>query len=130
MYALRFIPLYVWWHYTRAFADMFGIAKNVFWLLWHFFSVPDTLKTFFQPWERMNEGYRKGFDITATLETFTVNTLMRGVGMLMRTILLLCAAVGFAVTAVVVVVAFTVWVVLPFAVVTFLIIGVRLIFNI
>lgn len=129
MYALRLVPLYLWWHYTAAFSDFFHIAGNLFWFLWHFFSIPDTLRTFFEPWERMNEKYRKGFDIEQIAQSFVVNTLMRIVGMFMRTFLLLFALVSNLVFLVVVVASFFVWIILPPALIIFAVAGIGSLFK-
>lgn len=62
------------------------------WFIVQFFSFAILIKTLFSPWERMGEKYNKGFNIEAILSTFIVNVLMRGLGFLIRVIVLL---VGF-----------------------------------
>ena len=129
MYALRLVPLYLWWHYTAAFMDMLHIAGNLFWFLWHFFSIPDTFRTFFEPWQRMKEKYHKGFDVEQMASSFVANTLMRIVGMFMRTILLFFALVSYVVFLVVVIVSFLVWIIIPLALVIFVVAGVGSLFK-
>ncbi len=129
MNAIKLVPIYLLWHYSTAFLDMFRIFGNIFWFLWHFFSVPDTLRTFFSPWERMGEGYKKGFDIEAVASTFVVNTLMRIVGIIMRTILLFFALVCFFVTFLVVSVSFLIWILIPFILISLAFFGISALFK-
>ncbi len=129
MYALRLVPIYIWWHYTAAFVDMFRIAGNLFWFLWHFFSIPDTLRTFFSPWHRLHETNHKKFDLEAAASSFVVNTLMRIVGMIMRSLLILLAFCGFVVVLVVVIASFCVWIILPFALIGLTILGLTYFFK-
>jgi hypothetical protein len=109
--------------------DMLHIAGNLFWFLWHFFSIPDTFRTFFEPWQRMKEKYHKGFDVEQMASSFVANTLMRIVGMFMRTILLFFALVSYVVFLVVVIVSFLVWIIIPPALVVFAVAGVGSLFK-
>lgn len=129
MYALRLVPQYIWWHYTSAFVDIFRIVGNIFWFLLHFFSVPDTFKTFFKPWQRLQEKYHKGFSLEAFASSLVVNLLMRLVGVIMRSILLSFALVSFIVTFIVVIVWLLLWVATPPALVVLLIVGIKDIFK-
>lgn len=114
MNALKLTPIYLRWHYSTALVDMFRIDRNIFWFLWHFFSVPDTLRTFFSPWQRMGERYKKGLDIESFASTLITNTIMRVVGILMRTILLFSALIFFIISSIVIAITFFIWFFLPF----------------
>ena len=91
--------LYVWWHYTRAIKEGFFIWKNFIIAIFNFFSVSLLFRTFFSRFERMGEDYKKGFNIGENLSTFVINTLMRIVGMGIRSIViivgLLCVLLAF-----------------------------------
>ena len=129
MNALRLVPVYIFWHYTGALLDFFRIAGNMYWFLWHFFSVPETFRTFFEPWERIREKYHKGLDIEAVASAFVANTLMRILGVIMRTFLLFFAFISFIVLSVVVVVSFFVWLIMPFGLLFFAIAGIGSLFK-
>ncbi len=129
MNAIKLFPLYIRWHYTTAFVDMLRIDGNIFWFFWHFFSVPDTFRTFFSPWERMGERYEKTFDVANLASTFVVNTLMRIVGIFMRSILLFFALVSFIVVAIVLVAVFFIWIFLPFFLLMLAFFGISALFN-
>lgn len=129
MYALRLVPLYIWWHYTAAFLDMFHIAGNLLWFLWHFFSIPDTLRTFFQPWQRLHEKYHKGFDLESFASSLAVNFMMRIVGVIMRSSLLLFSFVSYVAMFVVVITVFVLWVIIPPALIVFAVLGIGSLFK-
>ena len=129
MNALRLVPVYIFWHYSSALLDFFRIAGNMYWFLWHFFSVPETLRTFFEPWERIREKYYKGLDIEAMASAFVANTLMRILGVIMRTFLLFFAFISFIVLSVVVVVSFFIWLIMPFGLLFFAIAGIGSLFK-
>ncbi len=129
MNAIKLVPIYLRWHYSTAFVDLIRLDGNIFWFLWHFFSVPDTFRTFFSPWERMSDRYKKGFDIEELASTLIANTLMRIVGMFMRTILLFFALVCFFVAFVVVLVCFFLWIFLPVILISLAFFGIMGLLN-
>ena len=129
MNAIKLVPIYLRWHYSTAFLDIFRIDGDIFWFLWHFFSVPDTFRTFFSPWQRMSEQYQKGLDIEEFASTFITNILMRIVGVIMRTILLLFALIGFFATFIVLFVGFFVWLLMPFILIFLAFFGISGLFN-
>jgi hypothetical protein len=129
MNAIKLVPIYLRWHYTTAIVDLFRIDGNIFWFLWHFFSVPETFRTFFSPWQRMNEGYKKGFDIENIATTFVTNSLMRIVGVVMRSILLFFALVSFFVTSILLVLLFIIWIFMPVFLIMLAFFGISALFN-
>lgn len=129
MNAIKLVPIYLRWHYSTAFVDMVRIDGNIFWFLWHFFSVADTFRTFFSPWERMSEKYKKGLNVEDMASTFVVNTLMRLVGMIMRTILLFFALICFIVAFIVIALGFLIWIFIPFILIGLAVAGISALFN-
>jgi hypothetical protein len=106
---------------------MLRIAGNYMWFFWHFFSIPLLLKTFFYPWKRLDEEKKKGFGISKTFERFTVNTLMRIVGMLIRTVTIALGLLTLVSAFIAGLVGFMLWTVLPFVVILFFVNGLLLI---
>lgn len=86
---MRFAFYYIRWHYTQGILDLIGVIRNFVWFFYNFFSISLLLKTLFQPFERLGERYKKGFDLGSWMETFVINTLMRLVGAIMRMFLIL-----------------------------------------
>lgn len=104
---------YLWWHYTLAWRDLWGIFSNFIWFLYHFFSLPVLVRTLFSPWKRLGEVYPDHFDLGATLATFFINSLMRFVGLLFRVVLICFGSLVLVVTCVLAVIMFAIWLALP-----------------
>ncbi len=86
MNALGIIAHYLHWHYTKAFGEIFGLWRNILWFIKEFFSFSLLLKTFFSPWKRLHEKGSGG--IGGFFEGLIVTTIMRIIGMGMRTIVI------------------------------------------
>ena len=108
-----FLVSYLAWHYSHAFVEIWNTCTNYIWAVWHFFSVPILLQTFFAPWHKMDIEYGKGFDIENFIGPFIVNTLMRLVGMVMRTVIILIGLFLIVLLFLLGIVATVVWFVLP-----------------
>ena len=105
---------YFIWHYSRALRDFINIWLNFLWFFWQLFSVRLLLATFFAPFHRLQERPRPGFHPDELAEALVVNLLMRLVGVVTRTVLLLLAAVMELLTLVVGAVLFAAWLLAPF----------------
>lgn len=119
---------YILWHYSVAYVDQLYIVKNYFWFLGRFFSVSEVLKSLFAPWKRLQE--EKGNLIRNPGQFFgalIVNTIMRIVGFLIRTIFLVIALILSIFCACVYAVVTVCWTVLPLLVIYFFIKGIMLI---
>lgn len=86
-YLLIFIG-YLKWHYGKALLTTITLWKNFSVFIFNFFSIKSLATNFFTPWKRLAESYPKGFHIQESLEIFLVNTMMRIVGMILRTLML------------------------------------------
>ena len=58
-------------------------------LILHFFSISTLLGTLFSPWKRLKEDYKKGLDIAEFFTSLAVNILMRILGAIMRSVVIL-----------------------------------------
>lgn len=116
------------WYYGAGLGVLLRAWMNLHWFLYHYFSIPILLKTFFSPFRRIREYRVRGFDPQDIFEVLVVNTLMRIVGVLVRSVVIvigLCAqAVLFVLGAVAYFIAITAPVLLPIAA----LVGVELIF--
>jgi hypothetical protein len=120
---------YLGWHYTLAIKDFAANAGHLLRFIYHFFSLPILLKTFFAPWRRLGEQYRKVFDPGAWFETFILNTLMRLLGMFFRFWLILIGLATLAAASVAAVIVFLLWLILPLAVIVIFLSGVNLLMS-
>lgn len=124
---MRFAFHYITWHYSQAILDLIGIVKNFIWFFYNFFSVPTLIKSLFQPFSRLGEAYKKGFDLSSWSETFIVNSLMRLVGFLLRSILIVLGAFLILFTCVVGILFLIAWIFAPFLLSFLLLYGIKLI---
>ncbi len=114
---ITLIGAYVSWHYSQALRDLSRNIANIIWFLYHFFSIPILLATFFSPFQRLDESYGKGLDLERFASVFVVNTLMRIVGMVARTAFIAAGVVSIAIAAVGGAVIFAMWVAAPLCIV-------------
>jgi len=130
---MRFVVIfanYLIWHYGRAIADLTHIYGNLIRFTFNFFSLTILLRSYFSPWRRMGESYpERSMEITAYLSVFTVNMIMRCVGIFMRTIIII---IGLMATILVIVsypLILLTWLILPLLVVFFFLVGLGLLIR-
>lgn len=87
------IGSYAKWHYGGAIKELLNILRNINRFLYHFFSVKLLLKTWVSPWRRMHEDYKPGLSVGHFLSSLLVNTIMRIVGFVFRSVILLIGLV-------------------------------------
>jgi hypothetical protein len=122
------IPHYIVWHFTKAFADAFGVWKNFLWFVWRFFSISKLSKTLFSPWERMNEEYGKDFSLENTLGVFVVNTVMRLFGAVLRIFVITFGLFVWLVVFFAGLVFFVAWLFLPLIIIVLFVFGIANLF--
>ncbi|MFY9463399.1 MAG: hypothetical protein WAP52_04445, partial [Candidatus Sungiibacteriota bacterium] len=64
---------YIIWHYGKAVRDFFGIAYDVLWFGYHFFSLPLLARTLFAPLSRIRAGSISITDIAGSVQNITLN---------------------------------------------------------
>ncbi|TSC77486.1 MAG: hypothetical protein G01um101429_1034 [Parcubacteria group bacterium Gr01-1014_29] len=82
---------YLVWQYGDGIREYANAWLNIHWFLWRVFSVPLLLRTFFAPFRRTGEHYKRGFDPAAIAQTFLINMITRFVGMVVRAVLVAVA---------------------------------------
>lgn len=108
-----FLTDYLRWHYTTAFADILHVIKNFERALLELFSIKLLLKTFFKPVFRIKETYAGGINLEAFFTMILTNTLMRMVGMVVRTLFILLGLVFLALLFGIGAIVYLVWLVAP-----------------
>ncbi len=119
---------YLKWHYGKALATTFAFWKNILYFLFNYFSLKNLIGNFFSPWKRLADNYPKQFSIKVYFGIFIVNTIMRVVGILMRTIIIF---VGLSVCLIYIVllpVSLLLWLMLPIITIGLIVYGLILIF--
>lgn len=119
MSALSLPLFYIIWHYTGALKDFWRFFFTILWFLYHFFSLPILVRTFFAPWRRLKE-HTRGHP----LEDFIANTALRLVGIVMRSATIVAGVVALILAVVLLIAAFFVWLSLPLLVPMLLVFGI------
>lgn len=83
------IASYLWWQYQNGLQEFVRAWMNLHWFLYNFFSIPLLVKSFFAPFHRMEAKKDRGFDPENIAEVIVVNIMMRFVGMLVRSTIIL-----------------------------------------
>jgi hypothetical protein len=107
---IGFVFSYFIWHYTTSIKEFFGLCRNILWFVYHFFSIDVLSKTLLSPWQRLDEEHHRGEGIQGFFEVFVLNTIMRIVGFLVRSCVIV---VGFGCMLAVIVIettVFAVWI--------------------
>lgn len=130
MNPVAFIIVYGKWHYGSAISDIIRVWGNFLWLSLHFFSAGTLLKTLFSPFMRMHETYPpKGhFDPEYYAGTVLVNTIMRIVGFLVRSVFILLSLVSFTVVFLLGILFIGLWITAPVVLTSFISVGIDLLF--
>jgi hypothetical protein len=112
--ALFLLPWrYLFWHYVLAWADWWRLYREVVLFTARFFSLATLVRTLFAPWRRLGEAYPEHFDPNAFFAALIVNTLMRGVGVLIRLILLFVGSCALLLVILAGLISMVVWLALP-----------------
>src|SRR3990167_7732937 len=107
---------YFVWHYTRAYRELVHNERNILWFLFHFFSLPELTRTFFAPWKRLGENYGSIFDTEEFFAALITNSLMRIVGIVLRSIIIVAGSIVLVIALIVSFTALLVWTLLPFVI--------------
>jgi len=129
MALVNLVLRYIVWHYSKAFVDIWGILKNFLWFFYHFFSIPVLFSTLFEPWKRISEKKRSGFEIFDFFSVLIINTTMRTIGFLMRIILITIGSISIVLVFVVGLLFFVLWIFVPIIIIAVLIAGITLLIN-
>lgn len=107
------LPYYIRWHYRQALSDMIVLWKDFLVFLYNFFSIRTLFSTLFSPFERMGEGYSRGFDIQAFFGTLLLNMIMRIVGAIVRSSIILLGIISICIGILMAVALSLAWLFLP-----------------
>ncbi len=110
---LKLLPFYIYWHYSKGITDLLSFSKNILWFVWNFFSIKTLVFNFFTPFERLKENYKGGLDVESFFSSLVVTTIMRLVGMFLRSFIIVAGLVSLIVSIVLLCALFFVWLVLP-----------------
>lgn len=104
---------YLIWHYGRAFMEIAHVWSNLFWFTYHYFSIPQLLRSYFSPWKRMTEERGSTFNFEDLAGFVVVNLISRFIGMLLRTVIILMGFVALFLLVIGFIVTYVFWVCAP-----------------
>lgn len=103
---------YTYWHYRKAFTELFHVWLNFLWFVIHFFSLPQLTRSLFSPWKRMTEE-RQTFSFEAIVAYIVINALSRLVGAVMRGTVIAIGLIALSVTTLIGLVTMAFWFIAP-----------------
>jgi hypothetical protein len=125
---LLVIGSYLKWHYSKAIYNVFSIWKNISIFIFNFFSIKSLFFNLFSPWKRLSENYPKFINIKEYLGTLIVNTIMRVVGVLLRSFMLILGLFCFCIFLITLPFIIIIWLIFPLIILYLIITGIILIF--
>jgi hypothetical protein len=127
---ISLVPYYFVWHYTLAIKNVLDICANFIWFTWNFFSFKILILTLFSPYKRLTERYNGGLDLEQLMEALVINTLMRFIGFIARTFVLITGLVAMVLVLLFASLAILIWLALPFVLILFFVAGsISIVFN-
>jgi len=126
MLFLSIVHHYLFWHYTRALAEIFVTWKNFMWFVGHFFSLRQLASSWFSPWKRTLTGRGEKWNLEDLAGYVIINILSRVVGAVIRTIIIFLGLVGFVGTFLGGVLVYVFWILAPFVLIILLGFGLTL----
>ena len=117
---------YVFWHYTRAWVEMFVVWRNLLWFVVNFFSIPQLMRSWLSPWKRMTEGRGEKWNFEDLASYIIIGIISRIVGAIMRTVVIFLGLISLAVVLTLGVMTFVFWAAAPLVIIGFLGFGITL----
>ena len=111
MHYISLVPTFFTWWYGRGLKDLFSFLSALFEYTSNMFSVTNLLKTLFQPWKKMVSQRRPGID--GLKDWLADNIISRGVGFVMRLMMMILFILAFAAFAAFAILALIFWVGIP-----------------
>ena len=126
MLFLSIVHHYFFWHYTRAFVEIFVLWKNFIWFVGHFFSLRQLAGSLFSPWKRTTEGRGEKWSFEDLAGYIIINLVSRIIGAVIRTIIILLGLISLLFTVVAGVFVYVFWIFTPFVLILLLGFGLTL----
>lgn len=92
---------------------MVRLIGRAYWFEFHFFSLPLILDSFFEPWKRLGEEHGEKFHLQQWAQATIINTLMRLIGIALRSMILIFALIALIATTFVIALFVAAWCILP-----------------
>lgn len=113
----KLIPYYITWHYTGGIIGLGRIWDNYLWFITEYFSIGVLTKSFFKPYVQLQDEIYVGY------ESSFVTFIMSVVGVVLRFFVILVGIITYTIFLLSFMLAFIIWLLLPFIVSVFIIFG-------
>ena len=101
------------WHFLENTRKLALGLSNLIFFNFHFFGTFYHLKTLFSHWRQYRESYGRGFDIKRYTMAFLFNMISRGMGALIRTIVIIFSLVSGILISLLAGIFLIIWLALP-----------------
>jgi len=105
--------LFFEWYLIDLPKKIYKIWSNYLWFFKNFFSIPDLLKTFFDPWKRYSFSSKGGFNIEEWFGNLVFNIFSRFMGALMRIVMIIFGTLAEIIVVILGILSFAGWIVFP-----------------
>ncbi len=120
---------YLGWHYGKAIIALSIIWKNFLNFIFEYFSIKSLFLNFFDPWKRMSDNYPKFFNLKEYFYALITNIIVRGVGIIMRSALIIAGLICYILTALLYPLIIVCWLILPIIIIALISVGILLIIK-
>lgn len=122
------MAIFLSWFFVKEPVKILSTGRDFLIWGWRFFSLGYFLPRLFAPWHRDITGYGRGFDLERWLKTFSWNLISRLIGAIMRMVVMGVGIVVEIFIAFVTMFVFVFWLLIPFLIPAFIIIGILTMF--
>ena len=112
---ILFLRDYLSWHYGKALSEILTLFRTYLTFFYHFFSLPLLVRTWFSPLLRRHEEAPASLtDFEALGMALFGNLILRIVGFIFRTVIIVLGIIAELCVIVFFVILFVAWILLPF----------------
>jgi hypothetical protein len=119
---------FIEWHFLEMPQEILRLWRNFLRFNLNYFSLSLLAKTLFSHWRRHHYSYGRGFDFKRYLEVWSFNAISRGLGAIVRSILIVTGLLSEIFIILVGLIIFLIWLILPVLLILGLGFGVKVIF--
>jgi len=129
MQSISLVGQYLVWHYTRGYRDLAQNASNLLYFFYYFFSIQELSRTWFSPWKNIGIGLASATTSAEYLSIITISFIMRIVGSILRSIVLLTGLTCIVIAGGATLLALILWTIIPCIILFCFITGMSLLFS-
>lgn len=120
---------YLYWHYSRAFLELFHVWLNFLWFIVHLFSIPQLMGSWFAPWKRMTEERGETWNMEALATYIIINFMSRVFGFLLKTVIIAMGLLTLLTASIIGFLVYVLWAIAPALIVAALGFGLSLLVS-